>query len=210
AKAHTGQLWRFFAWAGVVAVPFVGFHVAVFGSPLPWYYRQSSGKFHMDMSFVEAAAGTLISPGRGLFLYSPIFFFSIVGAALLVRQKRWRLLESCLAAILVLHWLVISSWKIWWGGTVFGPRLFADMVPFLLFFLLPVLERLAVPGGRRLALAAGLAASIAVSAFIHRSGAVYWATWDWNVEPVSVDEHPERLWHWSDPPFLRRDDASRR
>ncbi|MEM8998589.1 MAG: hypothetical protein AAGF23_27645, partial [Acidobacteriota bacterium] len=154
--------------------------------------------------------GTLISPGRGLFVYSPIFFFSIVGAALLIRQKRWRLLESCVAAILVLHWLAISSWKIWWGGTVFGPRLFADMVPFLLFFLLPVLERLAVPGGRRLALAAGLAASIAVSAFIHRSGAIYWATGDWNIEPVSVDEHPERLWHWGDPPFLRRDDAAGR
>ncbi|MEO1086214.1 MAG: hypothetical protein AAFY88_18395, partial [Acidobacteriota bacterium] len=97
-----------------------------------------------------------------------------------------------------------------WGGTVFGPRLFADMIPLLIYFLLPVLERLEVPGRRRQRLAAGLAAALLASAYVHRSGAVDWATWDWNIDPVSVDEHPERLWHWGDPPFLRRDDGAKR
>jgi hypothetical protein len=25
----------------------------------------------------------------------------------------------------------------------------------------------------------------------------------WDETPVDVDDHPERVWDWSDPPFLR-------
>ncbi len=30
-----------------------------------------------------------------------------------------------------------------------------------------------------------------------------YAVYLWNVDPQSVDRHPERNWDWSDPPFLR-------
>ncbi|MEM6794952.1 MAG: glycosyltransferase family 39 protein [Acidobacteriota bacterium] len=201
---HREHFLRFMAWASVVAVPFVAYHVSVFGTPLPWYYSQGAGKWGLDARFFEAAAGTLISPGRGLFLYSPIFLFSLVGAYLLWRQKRWRGLETALAAVLILHWLAISSWKVWWGGTVFGPRLFADMIPFLVYFLLPVFEQLKEKTVRQRVLATALALSIGVSVYIHRSGARYWATWDWNIDPTNIDQDPSRLWDWDDPPFLRR------
>ncbi len=202
---HRVWFWRYIGWASLVAVPFVSYNLAIFGSPLPWYYRQASGSFNLfDPSFLEAAAGNLVSPARGLFVYSPVFLFSLLGVALLLRQKRWNSLDTCLAVTLVLHWLIISSWKVWWGGTVFGPRLFADMLPFLTYFLIPVIEQLERPRLQGRVLAAALAIAIAASCFMHRSGALYWATWDWNVEPENIGSDPSRLWDWSDPPFLRR------
>ncbi len=201
---HRAQLARYLAWASVVAIPFCAYHWSIYGSVLPVYYRQGASKFTLaNWGFVEGAAGNLISPGRGLFIYSPVLLFSILGAILLLRQKRWSLLDSALAAIVVLHWLVISSWKIWWGGTVFGPRLFADMLPFLVYFLIPVIEIVEPASLRGRALAVALSVTIAVSAWIHYTGATRWATWDWNIEPTSVDQEPSRMWDWHDPPFLR-------
>lgn len=87
---------------------------------------------------------------------------------------------------------------------MFGPRLFADMIPFLIYFMLPVIDFLRGPGPRRRTLAAALVVAIAASFFVHRSGARNWATWDWNIDPVHIEEKPARLWDWNDPPFLRR------
>ena len=52
-------------------------------------------------------------------------------------MRRWSPLDSCLALLLVLHWVVLSSWDNGWGGTVYGPRLFAKLIPVFLYFLLP-------------------------------------------------------------------------
>lgn len=203
--AHRAWIGRFFAGATAVALPFLALNLARFGSLLPWYYRQGTGKFQLfEPDFLEAAAGQLISPGRGLFLYSSVFLFSLLGIGIKFRRGRWTRLDTALVAILVLHWIVISSWLRWWGGTVFGPRLFADLIPFLIYFLIPAVEQLRAPGLRRWALAAGLAATVAVSFSIHHAGASYKATWDWNVDPVHINQDPGRLWDWHDPPFLRR------
>jgi hypothetical protein len=46
-------------------------------------------------------------------------------------------------------------------------------------------------------------ALLIVSVWINSRGARSPATFAWNHDPVSVDAQPERLWDWSDPPFLR-------
>ena len=207
AVAHRRRIGHYLGGAAVVALPFLASNAARFGSLLPWYYLQGGRKFQFfGAAFLEAAAGNLVSPGRGLFLYSPVFLFSLLGVWLSVRERRWTRLDSFLSAVLVLHWLLISSWHQWWGGSSFGPRLFADLIPILVYFLIPVLERLgsAAPGPGRLALAAGLAAAIAASFAIHRAGAGSLATWEWTLDPVYVTDDPSRPWDWHAPPFLRR------
>jgi hypothetical protein len=47
------------------------------------------------------------------------------------------------------------------------------------------------------------AALALVSFAIHLRGGWSAAVYRWNVDPVNVDRHPERLWDWSDPQFLR-------
>ena len=39
---------------------------------------------------------------------------------------------------------------------------------------------------------------------MHLRGGWTPAVYRWNVVPVNIDQHPERNWDWSDPPFLRR------
>ena len=55
--------------------------------------------------FLEALAGNLISPGRGLLFYSPVFLLSVYGIILKARGNNFKRLDAILAGILALHWL---------------------------------------------------------------------------------------------------------
>ena len=154
-------------------------------------------------SFAEAAVGTLWSPGRGLFVFSPILLLSVYGAWLTL-GRRGDLLSHALAAIVVLHWIAVSSFPIWWGGHSFGYRLLSDMVPYLTYFLIPVIARIgALPRARRAAWGTVFCCLVAVSFFINLRGATARAVYRWNADPVDVDVRPARVWDWRDPPFLR-------
>lgn len=203
ALEHRDQLLRFLGWAAAIAVLFLAHNLSTTGSLLPWYYLQSQG-FRLGPELFESAAGTLISPGRGLFIYSSVFLFSLLGMWLLARQKRWTRLDSFLAAWLGLHWLLISSWFNWWGGATFGPRLFADVIPVLIYFLIPVIEQLTLPSRVRWPLAAALVLTVVASFGIHRAGALDYGPWEWNSDRTHIDSDPSRIWAWDDPPFLRR------
>ena len=113
-------------------------------------------------------------------------------------------MDSILAVILVLHWLSISAFKHWWGGHSFGPRLFSDMVPFFIYFLIPVVERIPKKraGGKALLICA-FAILTAAGFFIHCRGANSYAVYTWNNEPVDVDQSPARIWDYTDIQFLR-------
>src|SRR5262249_10724619 len=142
---HRRYALPYFLWMLPVAAPFLLFTLTVYHSALPPYY--GADKIGRVGSFLEALAGTLVTPSRGLFVYSPIFLFSIYGAWLALGRRGPRLAWA-LAAIVVGHWLALASFPIWWGGHSFGYRLFSDMVPYLTYFLIPVIPpppRLAPP-----------------------------------------------------------------
>ncbi len=125
---HRRYAVRYLLWALVVAVPFVAFNWAVYHAALPPYYTAS--KIGHGGSFAEAAVGTLWSPGRGLFVYSPILLLSVYGAWLTL-GRRGDLPSHAVAAIVALHWVALSSFPVWWGGHSFGYRLLSDMAPYL-------------------------------------------------------------------------------
>ena len=188
-------------WALPVGVPFLLFSWSVYHAALPPYY--SAAKIGHGAAFAEALLGTLVSPGRGLFVFSPVLLLSISGAWSKLRRGG-EPLDGVLAGIVLVHWIAISSFSIWWGGHSFGYRLFSDMVPYLVYFLIPVVAALAArPFPRRAVLGAGFAGLVAVSFFINYRGANTWAVYRWNNVPVDVDTEPSRLWDWGDLQFLR-------
>ena len=79
-------------------------------------------------NFLEGLYGQLISPGRGLLVYSPILAFAIWGMALAWRQRRYRAVRPLTVAALLLL-LVQSKWFNWHGGWSFGYRLMVDAMP---------------------------------------------------------------------------------
>lgn len=200
---HRQHFLHYMLWALVVAVPFVIFNLSIYHSPLSPYYRWYS-LFHFDLDFFWSLAGHLISPSRGLFIYSPILIFSIYGVAAGIKRGEFKPLDWFLLLILFVHWIVISSFPNWWGGFSFGPRYFSDMVPYFIYFLiLGVARILQYKGKKKIILVSIFLWFVGMSFFVHFRGANDWNVYRWNSEPIDVDAKPERVWEWGDIQFLR-------
>jgi len=189
-----------------IAVGFLALNVAIFGSIVPSYFAPQ--RLASNPAFAEALLGNLISPARGLLIYSPIILLGIYALPHQPAQSRLVLLNRYLAGVIVLHWLVISSFAHWWGGASYGPRLFTDMTPFWVYLLIPILHRLRWPLTTHTAALTVVLVLLAVISFgMHLRGVFDPRTWDWNGARLhvlpSVDEDPGRVWDWSDPQFWR-------
>jgi hypothetical protein len=192
-------------WSAAVIVPFFLYNWSVYHSLLaPYYYSQRLG---IHPRLVEALVGNWINPARGLFVFSPICLFSLYGTFCKIKglSSDWRdgLLGCFLICAVLLHWIAISLFPHWYGGWSYGPRLFSDMVPYLIYLLMPVIPLVTHSKESSAPIRVAFACFIGISLFIHYRGATDNATQMWNALPVNVDVEPSRLWNWQDPPFLR-------
>lgn len=201
---------RDFGWFILPAIPIA---LALFGYNLAYFGRMVGGQaeleaLHPGLHGVEGvwtgdvlagAAGTLFSPARGLFVFSPWALLAVL--ALPVTARRIAASPAIAWALggLVPFALMLSKYSVWWAGVTFGPRYWIEAAPLLGVLLAFALDwcrlharRLLVPFG--LAIAWSIAIQ-AVGAFCYPSS--------WNLAPASVDTHHERLWDWSDNEILR-------
>lgn len=201
---HRRYFIQFCLWGLAIAALFVAHSWLNFNSWLPSYF--SASRIGESRHFVEALPGNLYSPARGLFIYSPIFLFVFYGIYLLFRPgyASLRLMGLLLAGVVLIHWIVVSSFGHWYGGHSIGPRFFTDVVPYLVFLLIPVVDRIGRAGQTSLWLSVMFAITLVASVFIHFRGATSYAVIWWNQDPVSIDaDWPNRIWDWRDPSFLR-------
>ena len=202
AARHRRVLGRYLAFALPIAALFVGWSWATYRSILPPYYRAS----HLALfpTVPTALAANLVSPGRGVFIYTPVFLLSLLGIAIKLRRRTFDALDASLVALLLLHWLAISSFFHWWGGWCYGPRFFSDLIPVFIYFLAPVVQEIGANSGWRRRLGIGAFTALALlGAAIHLRGATDRRVWLWNGTPADVDGAPERVWDFRDPAFLR-------
>src|SRR5262249_33904260 len=148
----------YFAGAALIAVPFCALNVSLYASLLPPYFSPERLEGHEH--FVEALAGNLVSPARGLFVFSPMLAFAF-------SRRRLERLDVLFLVILVAHWLAISSFPHWWGGHSVGPRFFTDVLPYLAWFLTAPIERLVERPRQQPVWAAAFAACLLISVAIH-------------------------------------------
>jgi len=209
---------KYMLWSLIIALPYFMINYTIYGmfiSPyiFPSAHSTSIGLDKFLRPTLTQLMGTLISPSRGLFVYSPVLLFSVFGAYFQFKNLRNRppenvadrehLLDVSLMLIIISHYLLISSFWHWWGGYSTGPRLFTDMLPFLIYFLIPVINYLSRPQNKISLLRLSFLMCVLVSFFIHFQGATSDAVYAWNNIPTSIDIDQGRLWDWSDPPFLR-------
>ena len=196
------QVPEFLAGAAFVLAPFLLFNVRVYGQWLAPYYRPG---FYASNAFIgEALAGNLISPNRGLFVFSPIFLLALAAFAANAWSRRLTRLDLSLAGCVVTLWIATAVANgHWWAGHSYGPRFFTDVLPYLMVFLIPVAGWLrSSEGSRRVAVAALLAVTSIVSVGMHAQGALNTHTALWNTYPVNIDFEPVRVWDWRRPQFL--------
>lgn len=183
----------------LVVGAFVALNQATLGMALPPYFVASRLE-PLGPSVVEALGGNLISPSRGLLVFTPLALLAPLGARVPAREPfAARRLELTLLVWLAAHWLVISTFPHWWGGHAYGPRFWAETSPAVVWLAARALG--AKPSRGLL----GVAAALALTGIaIHTRGATSTRPWRWNDTPINVDDAPARLWDWSDPQFLRR------
>jgi hypothetical protein len=145
-----------------------------------------------------SAAGLLVSPSRGLFVFSPVVVFAAFGVPA-ARAEGWRSdLAWCLAAAAA-EFVAYSFYQVWWGGHTYGPRYLLDVLPLLVPIAAAGFEAIA----RRRVVAVLAAASLVWSIAAAALGAFVYPAEQWNTDPASVDQHHERLWDWRDAQIAR-------
>lgn len=85
------------------------------------------------------AYGLLFSPGRGLFIYSPLLLLLFWGL-----RPAWRRLPHryfwLIAALCLSYWLFYGSWFAWGGAWGWGPRFLLPILPLLMVFVAEAIE----------------------------------------------------------------------
>jgi hypothetical protein len=176
-----------------VGLALAAYNYAIFRSVLGGY-----GDFsHFSGSVVQGAAGLLLSPNRGLLIFTPIMGFALWGGARVwwVDAPPWL---RWLGIGVLTHILVHAQFKEWWAGYTYGPRYFCDVLPALTLFLVYGL----VPYCRRPPMRA-VAALLALYGVAVQAIGVYAADDGWNREPTPLERAPWRVWDWGDLQIVR-------
>lgn len=144
--------------------------------------------------------GMLLSPSRGLLVFSPFLLLAVPGAIRAWRVPGWdvlRPLSVAVAAVLLLD----SLWFDWWGGWSYGPRRLTDLAPALTVLVAPAMAWAWGGAGRRAVLLGAVAWSVSLQAL----GAVAYDVDGWNGrreggKMLSVDDprYRDRLWSLGD------------
>ena len=159
------------------------------GGALDIFLQGSAGK---------GIAGLLLSPNRGLLVFMPWTIFALWGAVRLCRQRSFAWAPYVMGGVVALF-LVYAQYDHWWGGWCFGPRYLTDLLPFLAFSLIAVWPRLQAAPLLQIA----FTLAIVVAVWVQVVGVYHYPSGQWDIQPLNVDEHPERFWDWPDTTISR-------
>ncbi len=146
--------------------------------------RGSPAFFQHDL--LLGIGGLLVSPTRGLFVFSPFLLFLVFAW----RHLRGLTLAMAVAVILQILLYAKADWR---GGVSFGPRYMTDLLPLLMWMLVPVVSTL------RGVLRVGFLVTVGVAVAIEAIGAFFYTgATDWKLFTGDM----RAAWDWRNAPFL--------
>ena len=134
---------------------------------------------------LQGLCGLMVSPSRGMLVYSPILVFAFWGAVRLWREPglgRLRPLSIAVVLLLLLH----ASWFDWYGGWSYGYRLVISVTPLLALCSVAVAETVR----RRKVLLVLFLASLVWSVGVQVIGAYAYNMVGWNNRRAHLVELP--------------------
>jgi hypothetical protein len=137
------------------------------------------------------ALGLLVSPSRGLIVFSPIVLMALAG---LRRPRPSAPVTGWLHAAALAQFTAYACYSVWWAGHTYGPRYVLDVLPLLAPAAAAGVDGIRHSRPQRAAAAALLAWSIIVAG----AGAFVYPNEAWNTRPLEVDRFHERLWEIRD------------
>jgi hypothetical protein len=194
--------------ASVVAAPWIAVNLATFGSVLPPYNTASRLSIHS--AYFEALAANLVSPARGLVMFSPVVLFVCVRWTRRVDQHvRPELRSFDLLLLLLVGFYLVSASALtenWWAGHSYGPRFMSDTIVLIWCLIAPVAPAVldaARPRAERrrstadVAVVTTAALALGWSVIANAEGGLMRSTLCWNGEP-NIDKNVDRIWSVSD------------
>lgn len=167
-----------------IAIAIAAYNAYWFGSPLRFGQTVVGGGLALALTGVAdqwqtplwvGVPGLLVSPSRGLFVFSPFLLAAIPGAVIAWRRAEYAPLRPlAVAAVLVI--LVGGKHYDWWGGWAYGYRHVVDLAPVLALLVTPAVGGILASRWRRISFGALTAWSIGVQAI----GAFVYDTSGWN------------------------------
>src|SRR3989344_66462 len=144
-------IWFLFG-AGIVIVGILLYHYVIFGDPLttPYNHRAGNRQAYQEGYANEFTTPDInklwhlsFSPFKGLFFYMPILLLSLYGLFYNLRKKKF-FTENLLFLAILLVYLLFNSMlaTMWHANCSFGPRFLIIVVPFLIFTLAMVMEKI--------------------------------------------------------------------
>jgi hypothetical protein len=198
--------WLFVATSGLGVAPGIAWNAYFFHSLAGGYAYAgiAYSYFWAPRRALTTLAALLLSPSRGVFVFSPVLAFSLAGpfGAARVRQQSARLimLLAAACAALVLQYACFSNSLV---GFSYGPRYLSDTAAVAGLLLVYVIPKAPLSSIRRNA-AAAAAAAVFTLTFVFSIGVQFVGTnsgaagSEWNAIPLSVDREPDRVWQVRD------------
>jgi predicted dehydrogenase len=205
ARSHRKRFLIFCAPLAVMGVLVLSYNFYYFGrilgaypNPLGPVTAPGGPLTPIHIPWWDGLAGLLVSPNRGLLVYTPWTILALWGAARVWKEnyQGWgRYLLPGMAAVYLVH----AKLGLWWGGGCFGPRYLTDLLPFLAFFLVPIWPKI-----RSSKITLSIFILFAVfGLWVQIVGAYYYPNGNWDSTPSTLEADPMRVWDWSDTQLLR-------
>ena len=185
---------RVFAPPALAAALVAAYNFAVFHSIAGGYPAR------LDGDLFKGLLDVLLSPGRGLLIYTPIAIFALAVFAPDARESRdqHRLVVIAASVFTLFHIAFIAKWPAWWGGYCWGPRLLTEICASVIILIAVGLPAIKWKGLKR-----GFAGIAVYCCLIQALGVYCYPKGRWDHLPVSVNRDPARLWNWADNPVVR-------
>jgi hypothetical protein len=174
--------------AAPVAIAIASYNLYWFGSPLLFGQTVVGPGLALALTGVAdqwqtplrvGVPGLLVSPSRGLFVFSPFLLAALPGAVLAFRRPEHAPLRP-LAIGAAVTIAVAGKHYDWWGGWAYGYRHIVDLAPVLALLVVPAAGWILAARWRQIAFGGLVAWSIGVQAV----GAFAYDTSGWNARPA--------------------------
>jgi hypothetical protein len=161
----------------IVAVLF--YNLNVVGNVAGGYGLVGKTKFFTH-ALLPGIGGLLVSPTRGLLVFSPFLIFLLLAWRYLPRGRDERALTLAMGAGIAVQILLYAKTD-WRGGLSWGPRYMTDLLPLLMWMLVPIVTALRGVGRALFLLA------VIVSVAIEAIGAF---SYTWSIDlPIYAADH---------------------
>ena len=169
------------------------YNLSVAGHVLGGYGLAGDARFFRHNP-LTGLAGLLVSPTRGLLVFSPFLLFLVLAWRYPPRDRALGIAITIGVAAQVLLYSLID----WRGGVAWGPRFMTDLLPMLVWMLVPIV--MALRGAGRALFVATVGLAIAIEAI----GAFYY-TGASDTAVLRVARGPDMMkaaWDWRNAPFI--------